>query len=252
MATALYPGSFDPITFGHLDVIGRAAGLFDRLVVGVLVNPRKSPMLALEERMAAIEEAVAEELGEELAGRVETSSFDGLTVDFARRIGAVFIVRGLRAVSDFESELQMAHTNRKLAPEVDTLFLMTSLEHAYLSSSLVKEIAAFGGDVGNQYVDFDRPQNVGHFMLAMKPDLFIPREEYEARMDALIERVRSCPRAEGFDEVMVPGEPEARQEAIRLRQGIPYGPGEVSELRKLAEDRNVPFFSLSAAPLSAP
>jgi len=146
MATALYPGSFDPVTFGHLDVIGRAAGLFDRLVVGVLVNPRKSPMLGLEERMAVIGEVV-DELGE-LAARVEVASFDGLTVDFARRIGAGFIVRGLRAVSDFESELQMAHTNRKLAPEVDTLFLMTSLEHAYLSSSLVKEIAAFGGDVG--------------------------------------------------------------------------------------------------------
>ncbi len=145
MTTALYPGSFDPITFGHLDVIGRAAGLFDRLVVGVLVNPRKSPVLDLEERMAAIRESVAEELG--AAAVIEVDSFDGLTVDFARRLGASFIVRGLRAVSDFESELQMAHTNRKLAPEVDTLFLMTALEHAYLSSSLVKEIASFGGDV---------------------------------------------------------------------------------------------------------
>lgn len=146
MSTALYPGSFDPITFGHLDVIGRAAGLFDRLVVGVLVNPRKSPVLELEERMAAIGEAVADELADR-AGRIEVASFDGLTVDFARRVGAGFIVRGLRAVSDFEIELQMAHTNRKLAPDVDTLFLMTALEHAYLSSSLVKEIASFGGDV---------------------------------------------------------------------------------------------------------
>lgn len=147
MNTALYPGSFDPITFGHLDVIGRAAGLFDRLVVGVLVNPRKSPVLELEERMAAIREAVADELANG-AARIEVSSFDGLTVDFARQVGAGFIVRGLRAVSDFEIELQMAHTNRKLAPDVDTLFLMTALEHAYLSSSLVKEIASFGGDVG--------------------------------------------------------------------------------------------------------
>ena len=146
MATALYPGSFDPITLGHVDVIGRAAGLFERLVVGVLVNPRKSPMLELAERQAVIREVLDEELGE-LAARVAVEAFDGLTVDFARSVGAGFIVRGLRAVSDFESELQMAHTNRKLAPEVDTLFLMTSLEHAYLSSSLVKEIAAFGGDV---------------------------------------------------------------------------------------------------------
>jgi pantetheine-phosphate adenylyltransferase len=146
MTTALYPGSFDPITFGHLDVIERAAGVFERVVVGVLVNPRKVPLLPLDQRMAAIREATAEGLGQ-LAGRVEVADFDGLTIDFARRIGAAFIVRGLRAVSDFESELQMAHTNRKLAPGVDTVFFMTALEHAYLSSSLVKEIAQFGGDV---------------------------------------------------------------------------------------------------------
>jgi len=146
MTTALYPGSFDPVTFGHLDVIRRAAAVFERLVVGVLVNPRKSPMLSLDDRMAALREALAEELGA-AAERAEAASFDGLTVDFAQRSGASFIVRGLRAVSDFESELQMAHTNRKLAPAVDTVFFMTALEHAYLSSSLVKEIAAFGGDV---------------------------------------------------------------------------------------------------------
>jgi pantetheine-phosphate adenylyltransferase len=146
MTTALYPGSFDPITLGHLDVIGRAAGLFERLVVGVLVNPRKSPLLSVEQRLAVIGEAFDEAAGMPRE-RLEVATFDGLTVDFARRIGARFIVRGLRAVSDFESELQMAHTNRKLAPEVDTLFLMTALEHAYLSSTLVREIAAFGGDV---------------------------------------------------------------------------------------------------------
>lgn len=146
MTIALYPGSFDPITLGHLDVIERAAGVFDRLVVGVLVNPRKTPLLALDQRIEAIEEAVSAQLGE-LAARVEVRSFDGLTVDFAQRLDAHFIVRGLRAISDFESELQMAHTNRKLAPEVDTVFFMTALEHAYLSSSLVKEIAQFGGDV---------------------------------------------------------------------------------------------------------
>ena len=146
MTTALYPGSFDPITYGHLDVISRATAVFERLVVGVLVNPRKSPMLALDDRMAAIREVLADELGAG-AARVEVASFDGLTVDFARQISAAFIVRGLRAVSDFESEMQMAHTNRKMAPAIDTVFFMTALEHAYLSSSLVREIAAFGGDI---------------------------------------------------------------------------------------------------------
>lgn len=147
MTTALYPGSFDPITLGHLDVIGRAAGLFDRLIVGVLLNPRKQPLLSVDERKAIIEEAIGEMGRQAVASRIEVATFDGLTVDYARQVGAAFIVRGLRAISDFETELQMAHTNRKLAPEVDTLFLMTALEHAYLSSTLVREIAAFGGDV---------------------------------------------------------------------------------------------------------
>jgi pantetheine-phosphate adenylyltransferase len=143
---ALYPGSFDPITFGHLDVIERAAGVFERVVVAVLVNPRKTPLLDEGDRLATIREAVAETLGPR-AERVTVETFDGLTVDCARRVGASFIVRGLRAVSDFESELQMAHMNRQLAPDVDTIFFMTSLEHSYLSSTLVKEIARFGGDV---------------------------------------------------------------------------------------------------------
>ena len=145
-AAALYPGSFDPITFGHVDVIGRAAKMFDRLTVGVLVNPRKTPLLDLGERIATITEVVATELPD-LAERINVAGFDGLTVDFAHEINAGFIVRGLRAVSDFDTELQMAHTNRKLAADVDTVFFMTELEHAYLSSSLVKEIAMFGGDV---------------------------------------------------------------------------------------------------------
>ena len=146
MTIALYPGSFDPITLGHIDVIGRAATIVDKLVVGVLVNPKKSPWLDLDERIATIREAIDEELPD-IADRIDVAGFDGLTVDYARKVGARFIVRGLRAVSDFESELQMAHTNRKLYPEVDTVFLMTALEHAYLSSTLVKEIASFGGDV---------------------------------------------------------------------------------------------------------
>jgi pantetheine-phosphate adenylyltransferase len=146
MTTAVYPGSFDPVTYGHLDVIGRAAQVFERVVVGVLVNPRKSPVADATARAAVVREAVDAALGP-LASHVEVTTFDGLTVEFALRVGAAAIVRGLRATSDFEVELQMAHTNRKLAPDVDTVLFPTSLEHAYLSSSLVREIAGFGGDV---------------------------------------------------------------------------------------------------------
>ena len=146
MSVAVYPGSFDPITLGHLDIIGRAAAVFDRVIVGVLINPPKSPAQDVEARAAVIREAVDDSLGT-LSSRVEIVTFDGLTVDLAKRSDAGFIVRGLRAISDFESELQMAHTNRKLAPQVDTVFFMTSIEYAYLSSSLIREIASFGGDV---------------------------------------------------------------------------------------------------------
>ena len=147
MRTAVYPGSFDPITLGHVDVLRRAAGVFDRVVVAVLVNPRKAPAGEADARAAAIREAVAETLPD-LAARVEVTTFDGLTVDACRTVGASHIVRGLRAVSDFEAELQMAHMNRRLAPGIDTVFFMTALEYGHLSSSLVREIARFGGDVG--------------------------------------------------------------------------------------------------------
>jgi len=139
---AVFPGSFDPMTNAHLDVARRAAALFDRLVIGVLNNPRKAPLFTVDERIAQITEAVAE-----FGANVEVAGFDGLTVDFARRNGAGFIVRGLRAVSDFEAELQMAHTNRKLQPGVDTVFLMSALDFGYLSSSLAKEVAQFGGEI---------------------------------------------------------------------------------------------------------
>jgi len=145
MSVAVYPGSFDPITNGHLDVIRRASGVFERIVVGVLANPRKQPLLSVEDRIDIIREALAADAAS--ADGIEVDSFDGLTVDFCRARGARFIVRGLRAISDFETEMQLAHNNRKLAPEVDTVFFMTAVEHGYVSSSLVKEIAAFGGDV---------------------------------------------------------------------------------------------------------
>ncbi|HET7727695.1 MAG TPA: pantetheine-phosphate adenylyltransferase [Candidatus Limnocylindrales bacterium] len=144
MKVAVYPGSFDPITNGHLDVVGRAARVFDRVIVAVLANPRKTPLLATERRVDVIRAALAAD--PDLAS-VEVRTFDGLTVEFCRSVGARFLVRGLRAIADFDTELQLAHNNAKLAPEVDTVFFMTSLDHGYISSSLVKEIALFGGDV---------------------------------------------------------------------------------------------------------
>ena len=147
MDVAVYPGSFDPVTYGHLDIIGRAAGAFDRLVVGVLANPRKQPLLSVDQRVSILRDAIAAELDGATASSVEVATFDGLTVDFCHARGARFIVRGLRAISDFETEIQLAHNNRILAPDVDTVFLMTAVEHGYVSSSLVKEIAAFDGAI---------------------------------------------------------------------------------------------------------
>jgi pantetheine-phosphate adenylyltransferase len=138
---ALYPGSFDPLTLGHLDLIERGAVLFDGLVVAVLQNPGKTPAFALERRLEQIQRATAHLKG------VEVRSFDGLTVDMARACGAGVILRGLRAMSDFEFELQLAHTNKSLAPDLETLFLATAAHHSFLSSSVVKEVARFGGDV---------------------------------------------------------------------------------------------------------
>ena len=153
MRLAVYPGSFDPITRGHIDVIQRASVVFDRLVVAVLVNTRKQPSLEASERAHLIRESIAEELGPWAAAEIEVITFEGLTVDLARERGATSIVRGLRALSDFENEQAIAHLNRKLAPEIDTVFFMTGIEHAYLSSSLVREIAAFGGDVSAMVPD---------------------------------------------------------------------------------------------------
>jgi pantetheine-phosphate adenylyltransferase len=142
---AVYPGSFDPITNGHLDVVRRATRVFDRVIVAVLENPRKSPLLDAPARVSVIRAVLDADRG--LAAGTDVQTFDGLTVEFCRRAGAGFLVRGLRAIADFESELQLAHNNHQLAPDVDTVLFMTSLEHSYVSSSLVKEIARFGGDV---------------------------------------------------------------------------------------------------------
>ena len=140
---ALYPGSFDPLTLGHLDVIERGAHLFDGLVVAVLRNPSKNPCFSVEQRIEQIRSATAH------LHQIEVTAFDGLTVEFAERCGAGVILRGLRALSDFEYELQIAHTNKSLAPELETLFLATATAHSFLSSSVVKEVARFGGPVGH-------------------------------------------------------------------------------------------------------
>ena len=146
MKVAVYPGSFDPITNGHLDIIDRALEVFDRVIVGVLENPRKAPLLAVDTRIGVITRALLE--SELPADRIDVESFDGLTVDFCVARSAGSIVRGLRAISDFEIEMQLAHNNRRLSPCIDTVFFMTAVEHGYVSSSLVKEIAQFGGDIG--------------------------------------------------------------------------------------------------------
>ena len=137
----VYPGSFDPITNGHLDIIQRAASIFDEVVVAILHNPAKTGRFPIEKRLEMLEKSCAH------LPNVRFDRFDGLLVDYMRKSGARVIVRGLRAVSDFESEFQMAQLNHQMAPDVETLFLMTAPEHAYLSSSAVREIGMFGGDV---------------------------------------------------------------------------------------------------------
>mgnify|MGYP003370043353 FL=1 len=143
MKTAICPGSFDPITLGHLDIIRRASLMFDRVIVAVLVNPGKNPSFTAEERLDMIRRVVRD------LPNVDAECFDGLLADYARLKNAHAIVKGLRAVTDFEYEFQMALINRKLNPETDTVFLTTSSRYMYLSSSMVKSIACFGGDISD-------------------------------------------------------------------------------------------------------
>ena len=150
MKNAIYPGSFDPVTLGHIDIIRRSAELFDHLIIAVLNNSAKKPLFTVEERVHMLKEVTKG------IPNTEVLSFGGLTVEFARECGAHALVRGLRAVTDFEYELQLAQLNRVIAPEIDTVFLTTNLKYAYLSSSSVKEVAAYGGDISSfvtPYVD---------------------------------------------------------------------------------------------------
>ena len=141
MIKAVYPGSFDPVTYGHLDIIGRAAKVVDEVIVAILKNNSKNPLFTLEERVRMLEDTTEE------FPNVKIQTFDGLTVDFARSVGAKVMIRGLRAVSDFESEMQIAQTNHSLDPDIDTMFFTTSLEYAFLSSTIVREVASYGSDV---------------------------------------------------------------------------------------------------------
>ncbi|MDD3339568.1 MAG: pantetheine-phosphate adenylyltransferase [Lachnospiraceae bacterium] len=141
MVRAVYPGTFDPTTNGHMDVIRRASALFDEVIVGVLCNSQKSPLFSVEERVNILKEVTKD------LPNIQVRSFEGLSVDFVKDCDAQIILRGLRAITDFEFELQMAQTNRVLAPHIDTMFLTTSLEYAYLSSTTVKEVAMFGEDI---------------------------------------------------------------------------------------------------------
>ena len=141
MKRAIYPGSFDPVTFGHLDIIERSAGLFDELIIGVLYNSQKNALFSIDERVSMIKELTAK------YENVRVMAFEGLLVEFAKEIEANVIVRGLRAVTDFEYELQIAQTNKVEYPKLETIFLTTSLNYSYLSSTIVREFASYGGDI---------------------------------------------------------------------------------------------------------
>ena len=143
MLRGIYPGSFDPVTLGHIDIIKRGSHITDELIVGVLRNNAKMPLFSVEERVRMLEEVTGD------LPNVKIIPFDGLLVDFVRDMDASVVIRGLRAITDFEYELQMAQTNYKLAPDVEYIFLPTNLQYSYLSSSMVKEVTAFGGDISN-------------------------------------------------------------------------------------------------------
>jgi pantetheine-phosphate adenylyltransferase len=162
MVAAVYPGTFDPLTYGHMDIIERAAGLFGKLIVGIYENPSKQPLFTLEQRVELVKEAASG------LSNVQVRAFKGLTVDFIRQIGGRVMIRGLRANSDFEREFEMALMNRKLAPEIELLCLMTSSQYQFLSSSLIKEVAKLGGCLEGMVPD--------HVAVALKGKFSAPVE----------------------------------------------------------------------------
>lgn len=154
MKISIYPGSFDPITFGHLDIIERAANISDRLVVAVLNNSSKNSLFSVDDRLEMIRESIKTHKELKKFSNIEIESFDGLLVDYAKKKNAQIIIRGLRAVTDFEYELQLAQTNRELYEELDTIFLLTNLKYSYLSSSTVKQVASYKGNVSKFVPEF--------------------------------------------------------------------------------------------------
>ena len=162
MVVAIYPGTFDPLTYGHMDIIERAAALFSKLIVGIYENPSKQPLFPLEQRVELVKDAVTG------LPNVQVRAFKGLTVDFIRQIGGKVMVRGLRANSDFEREFEMALMNRKLAPDIELLCLMTSSQYQFLSSSLIKEVAKLGGCLEGMVPD--------HVATALRQKFSVPIE----------------------------------------------------------------------------
>jgi pantetheine-phosphate adenylyltransferase len=162
MVIAVYPGTFDPLTYGHMDIIERAATLVSKLIVGIYENPSKQPLFSLEQRVSLVEAAVTE------LSNVRVRAFKGLTVDFIRQVGGKVMIRGLRANSDFEREFEMALMNRKLAPDIELLCLMTSSQYQFLSSSLIKEVAKLGGCLEGMVPP--------HVAVALKEKFSVPME----------------------------------------------------------------------------
>jgi pantetheine-phosphate adenylyltransferase len=162
MVIAVYPGTFDPLTYGHMDIIERAAALVDKLIVGIYENPAKQPLFPLKQRVRLVEEAIPG------LPNVNVKAFKGLTVDFIRQVGGKVMIRGLRANSDFEREFEMALMNRKLAPDIELLCLMTSSQYQFLSSSLIKEVAKLGGCLEGMVPD--------HVAVALREKFFKPIE----------------------------------------------------------------------------
>jgi pantetheine-phosphate adenylyltransferase len=162
MVIAVYPGTFDPLTYGHMDIIERAATLVSKLIVGIYENPSKQPLFSLEQRVSLVEEAITE------LSNVRVKAFKGLTVDFIRQVGGKVMIRGLRANSDFEREFEMALMNRKLAPDIELLCLMTSSQYQFLSSSLIKEVAKLGGCLEGMVPP--------HVAVALKEKFSVPME----------------------------------------------------------------------------